>query len=245
MRVATMLIAILAPALSAAGGARYVPRREFPGAGQRLGPGFARPARNRPVAEQFRILDNGREQPIRFFAHEDAPVSLAVILDTSGSMSAKWNRARTMLAQFCENLAPGDEFFLVTVEQRPKLLTDYTSDCGAMQNRLLLTQPHGMTALLDAIPLAVEHLRQARHPRHAILIVSDGGENASRARLATIRGWREKRTRKLLGHPGARSRIRPRRLARRSSRPRTTGRNRRNSPAAAPSRLTTRDASAT
>ena len=68
--------------------------------------------------EHFRVRDNGREQPIRFFAHEDAPVSLGIILDSSGSMEAKWNRARNMLAHFCENLAPQDELFLVTVQQR-------------------------------------------------------------------------------------------------------------------------------
>jgi len=146
---------------------------------------------DRPVTslsqDQFHVLDNGREQPIRFFAHEDAPLSLAIVLDTSGSMQGKWSRALHMLAGFCDNLASGDELFLVTLERRPKLLTDYTSDCAELQNALLLVQPHGPTALLDAIPLAVEHLRQAHRPRHAILIISDGGENSSRTHLATIR----------------------------------------------------------
>jgi Ca-activated chloride channel family protein len=147
--------------------------------------------RDRPVTslprEYFRVLDNGREQPIRFFAHEDAPVSLAIILDTSGSMRDKWSRARNMLAHFCQNLAPGDDLFPVTVERQPKLLTDYTTDCAGIESGLQQTRPHGPTALLDAIPFAVQHLRLARHPRHAILIISDGGENSSRTRLATIR----------------------------------------------------------
>lgn len=148
--------------------------------------------RDRPVTnlsqDQFRILDNGAEQPIRFFAHEDAPVSLAIILDASGSMVTKWSRARNMLASFCENLASGDELFLVTVSRDAKLQTDYTRDCSQMQNDLLVIQPHGTTALLDAVPLAVEHLRRARHARHAILIISDGGENSSHTHMATIRG---------------------------------------------------------
>ena len=187
MRAATLLIAFLASALSAAGG----------GATFRTGTSLVLvnisvlDSRDRPVTglsqTQFHILDNGREQAIQFFAHEDAPVSIAVILDSSGSMAGKWSRARTMLNSFCENLAPGDELFLVAVEQHARLLTDYTSDCAEMQNGLLLTLPHGATALLDAIPLAVKHLRQAHHARHAILIISDGGENASRTRLATIR----------------------------------------------------------
>ncbi|MCX6631810.1 MAG: VWA domain-containing protein [Candidatus Solibacter sp.] len=187
MRAGTLIVAILAPVLCAAGGAGTFRA----GTSLVLVNVSVLDPKDRPVIDlsqtQFRILDNGREQPIRFFAHEDAPVSLAVILDASGSMTAKWSRARNMLASFCENLAPGDELFLVTVEQRPRLMTDYTSDCAEMQNRLLLTRPHGATALLDAIPLAVAHLSHARHARHAILIISDGGENASRTRLATIR----------------------------------------------------------
>ena len=178
---------VLAPAMFAAGGAGTFRT----GTSLVLVNVSVLDAHDRPVTslsqDQFHILDNGREQPIRFFAHEDAPLSLAIILDTSGSMHAKWSRALQMLGGFCENLEQGDELFLVTVERRPRLLTDYTSDCAEMQNRLLLTQPHGPTALLDAIPLAVEHLRRARNPRHAILIISDGGENSSRTRLATIR----------------------------------------------------------
>jgi Ca-activated chloride channel family protein len=187
MRAATLVVAILAPALCAGGGAGTFRT----GTSLVLVDVSVLDSRNRPVTnlsqDQFHILDNGGEQPIRFFAHEDAPVSLAVILDTSGSMTGKWDRARNMLAGFCENLAAGDELFLVTVERRPNLLTDYTSNCTEMQNLLLLTQPHGSTALLDAIPLAVQHLRHAHHARHAILIISDGGENSSRTRFASIR----------------------------------------------------------
>jgi len=187
MRAECLIAAILLPAIGAAGE-----------------PGTFRAAsslvlvnvsvldpRDRPVTslsqDQFQVLDNGSEQPIRFFAHEDAPISLAVILDTSGSMLSKWSRARTMLGGLCENLVRGDELFLIGVENRPKLLADYTSDCDEMQHGLLFTQPHGTTALLDAIPLAVEHLRRAHQARHAILIISDGGENSSRTHLATIR----------------------------------------------------------
>ena len=187
MRIATLLIAILAPALFSAGGAGTFRTT----ASLVLVNISVLDSRDRPVnglsQTQFQILDNGREQPIRFFAHEDAPVSLAVILDASGSMTSKWTRAREMLTSFCENLASGDELFLVTVGRHARLATDYTSDCTEMRNGLLLTQPHGETALLDAIPLAVQHLSHARYARHVILIISDGGENASRTRLTEIR----------------------------------------------------------
>src|SRR5262249_33463194 len=154
-----LLFAILSPALFASGGGATF----HTGTSLVLVNISVLDPRDRPVTgltqTQFHILDNGREQPIQYFAHEEAPVSLAVILDASGSMTAKWRRARAMLAGFCENLAPGDELFLITVGQHPKLQTDYTSDCAELQNGLLLTQPQGSTALLDAIPLAVSHLR--------------------------------------------------------------------------------------
>jgi Ca-activated chloride channel family protein len=76
---------------------------------------------------------------------------------------------------------------VVTVQQQPKLLWDYSSDCGSIEGQLLTMRPHGLTALLDAIPLAVKHLRMASNPRRAILIISDGGENSSRIRLSEIR----------------------------------------------------------
>jgi len=187
MRARDLIVAVWLPALFAAGGAGTF----------RVGSSLVLvnvsvlDSRDRPVTslsqEHFRVLDNGREQPIRFFAHEDAPVSLGIILDSSGSMETKWSRARNMLARLCENLAPQDEMFLVTVQRRAELLVDYTNDCGAMQNQLVTAQPRGMTALLDAIPLAVKHLRHASNPRRAILIVSDGGDNASRTRLADVR----------------------------------------------------------
>ena len=129
MRVAALVVAMLASALCAAAAAGTFRT----GTSLVLVNVSVLDPRDRPVTgllqNQFHILDNGSEQPIRFFAHEDAPLSLAVILDTSGSMATKWTRARSMLASFCENLSTGDELFLVTVERRPNLLTDYTSNC--------------------------------------------------------------------------------------------------------------------
>jgi Ca-activated chloride channel family protein len=148
-------------------------------------------AHDRPVTtlarEHFRVLDDGREQDIRFFAHEDAPISLAIILDTSGSMQRHWNHARQMLSDFCRALEPGDELFLVTVGQRARVATGFSHDCAEIQNSLLTERPKGLTPLLDAFPPAFRQLHQARNPRRAVLAISDGGENASRTRFAELR----------------------------------------------------------
>jgi Ca-activated chloride channel family protein len=187
MQIRCLIAAVLAPALIAAGG----PVTFRAGSSLVLVEVSVLDSHDRPATrltrDQFRVWDDGREQPIRFFVHDDAPVSIAIILDSSGSMETGWDRARTMLARFCESLEPRDEIFVVTVQQRPRLLLDYTRDCGDAQNHWISARPHGLTALLDAIPLAVRHLRRASNPRRAILVISDGGENASRTGVADLR----------------------------------------------------------
>lgn len=146
---------------------------------------------DRPIAglgkHQFRVFEDGKEQSISAFAREDAPLSIGVILDTSGSMDGKIHRAREVIARFCENLNPDDEVFVVTVHGEVSLAADTTRDCGEIQNALLLAKPSGLTPLLDAVPLAFQKLRAVKDRRKAILLISDGGENASRFRAREIR----------------------------------------------------------
>ncbi len=146
---------------------------------------------DRPVTglarSQFRIFEDGKEQPIASFERAETPVSIGVILDNSGSMEGKAVRAREMLARLCENLNPEDEIFLVMVQGKARLTADFTRDCGQVQNGMLFSKPDGLTALLDALPLTLRHLKTAHHRRRAVLLVSDGGENASRVRNRELR----------------------------------------------------------
>jgi Ca-activated chloride channel family protein len=146
---------------------------------------------DRPVTglqpRQFRVFEDGKEQPIASFERADTPVSIGVVFDNSGSMDGKAARAREVLARVCENLNPEDEMFVITVQGAARLTGDFTRDCGELQNGLLLEKPNGFTALLDALPLAFRHLRAAHHRRRAVLLISDGGENASRMRSRELR----------------------------------------------------------
>ncbi len=146
---------------------------------------------DRPVTtlgqRQFRVFEDGKEQPIVSFERTDTPVSIGVIFDNSGSMEGKAARAREVLARFCSFLNPEDEMFLVTVQGAARLAADFTHTCGTIQNALLFSKPAGLTALLDALPLAFRHLRGAHYRRRAVLLVSDGGENASRTRGRELR----------------------------------------------------------
>ena len=130
--------------------------------------------------ENFEIFEGKKAQPIRHFSREDAPVSVGIILDTSGSMKDKMERVREAVNQFCQAANPQDEFFLITFADGPRLATDFTTTAEDLQNDLLYIQPRGRTALLDAIYMGVGKMRDARYPKKALLIISDGGDNHSR-----------------------------------------------------------------
>jgi Ca-activated chloride channel family protein len=130
--------------------------------------------------DNFVLLDNGEKQVIQHFSSEDAPISLGVIFDMSGSMSNKIEKARAAVLEFFKTANPQDEFFLIAFNDKPTLIADFTSSVEDVQNQLVYTVPKGRTALLDSIYLGITKMRQAKHQRKALLIISDGGDNRSR-----------------------------------------------------------------
>ena len=130
--------------------------------------------------ENFIVMDNGEKQAIRHFSSEDAPISLGVIFDSSGSMSNKVEKAREAVVEFLKTSNPEDEFFLISFNDKPTLLSDFTGSVERLQSQLLYAAPRGRTALLDAIYLGLARMRQAKQQRKALLIISDGGDNCSR-----------------------------------------------------------------
>jgi len=130
--------------------------------------------------ENFQLTDNGQPQEIRHFSSEDAPISLGVIFDVSGSMADKIDKSRQAVVEFFKTANPQDEFFVVTFADKPELLVDYTSSVEDIQAKLVYATPKGRTALLDAIYLAMNKMRKAHYERKALLIISDGGDNHSR-----------------------------------------------------------------
>jgi Ca-activated chloride channel homolog len=139
---------------------------------------------NRPVIgldqENFQLFENKQEQEIKHFSTEDTPISVGIIVDTSGSMSYKLERARDAVFQFCEVANPQDEFFMITFADSPRIVTDFTTQPQQLQNDLLSVHSKGTTSLLDAIYMGLEKIRKARYSRRALLILSDGGDNHSR-----------------------------------------------------------------
>jgi len=130
--------------------------------------------------ENFQLYEGSSSQEIRSFSSEDAPVSLGVIFDSSGSMSSKMDRAKEAVIEFFKTANPQDEFFMITFSDEPEDVTDFTSSVDEIQNKLVFAVPQRRTALLDAIYMGVSKMRQAKYPKKALLIISDGGDNHSR-----------------------------------------------------------------
>ena len=137
--------------------------------------------------DNFFITDNGQPQDIKHFSSEDAPVSLGVIFDLSGSMSNKIDKSRDAVVEFFKTANPQDEFFLVSFSEKPEVLADFTTSIEDIQNKLVYATPKGRTALLDAIYLGMNRMRKAKHQKKALLIISDGGDNHSRYTEAEIK----------------------------------------------------------
>jgi len=130
--------------------------------------------------ENFRVFEDKIEQQISQFSSEDAPLSVGIVFDCSGSMGSKLEKSRQAVAQFFKTANPEDEFFLVEFNDRADLVIKFTTSLEEIQNRLTFTQSKGKTALLDAVYLGLHEMKKAKNARKALLIISDGGDNNSR-----------------------------------------------------------------
>jgi Ca-activated chloride channel homolog len=137
--------------------------------------------------EDFAVFENGGGQKIVTFAAEDAPVSIGIIFDLSGSMTSKLIRARESILQFIKTANPQDEFFVIGFNDRPELIEDFTNSVEDIQARLATVRSGHRTALLDAIYYGLAKMKDARHERKALLVVSDGGDNRSRYTEGEVR----------------------------------------------------------
>jgi Ca-activated chloride channel homolog len=128
----------------------------------------------------FQLFEGNASQEIRTFSSEDAPVSLGVIFDSSGSMASKMDRAKDAVIEFFKTANPQDEFFMITFNDEPEAVSDFTNSVDEIQNKLVFAVPRHRTALLDAIYMGISKMRHAKYPKKALLIISDGGDNHSR-----------------------------------------------------------------
>lgn len=138
-------------------------------------------------AENFEVYDEKVLQKIEFFSDDDAPVSVGIIFDVSGSMKGRVSRSNIALRKFMDTCHEEDEYFLVGFNSQAKLLADFTPNPERITSAVMLAETKGQTALYDAVYIATEKIRQGRHPRKALIVISDGQDNNSRYTFRELR----------------------------------------------------------
>ena len=129
--------------------------------------------------ENFQVMEDGAPQAITHFSSEDAPLSVGLIVDVSGSIGMKLNTSRLAVSEFLKNLNPADEVFLVECSDQAQIAVRFTHTSAEIENKLKGATSGGLTALLDAVRLGLDEMKHAKNPRKALLVISDGGDNNS------------------------------------------------------------------
>jgi Ca-activated chloride channel family protein len=148
-------------------------------------------ANRRPVtgltADNFHVYEDGREEKIKIFQPEDTPATVGLVIDNSGSMANKRPDVVNAALAFISASQHDDEMFVVDFNGRAWLglptSMPFTSNYSELRAALLQTRSEGTTALYDALELALDHLKEGTRQRKALVVLSDGGDNASVAKV--------------------------------------------------------------
>lgn len=136
--------------------------------------------------DDFHLFEDGVEQNLADFSGEDAPLSVGLLFDESGSMDYKLGTSRGAAQQLLSALNKEDEAFFVEFGDLAKVSVGFTGNMDEIQRALTNAQPGGLTAMLDAIDTGLLEMKKAKNSRKAIVIVSDGGDNHSHYTAAQI-----------------------------------------------------------
>ena len=137
-------------------------------------------------AGRFHLFEGGVEQKLVAFNRGDVPVLIVLVFDDSNSMKGLLGRSRQAVSLLLKAANPDDEFALVEFSERPSLALNWTDDPSQVYEYLMHVEPHGTTALLDAIVLGGSVARRAHNPRRVLVVISDGGDNHSRSGFAAV-----------------------------------------------------------
>jgi Ca-activated chloride channel family protein len=134
-------------------------------------------------AKDFAVYEDGIRQDLSLFTHENLPISMVIMMDTSASMEEKLRTAQKAAIRFSKTLRPVDLAEIVQFNDRATTLQPFTNDLGALENAILATEAHGPTALHNALYISIKDLMRDRNPkqlrRRAIVLLSDGEDTAS------------------------------------------------------------------
>jgi Ca-activated chloride channel homolog len=133
--------------------------------------------------ENFKVFEDGVNQNIMSFSQEDVPVSLGIVIDTSGSMRDKFDNVIKAALAFIRAGNPNDEAFLIGFNDEVELIEDYTNDIDSIADDLNNTVVTGGTALWDAIYLGVQKAQAGSKPKKAVIVITDGEDHDSYYKL--------------------------------------------------------------
>jgi VWFA-related protein len=148
--------------------------------------------------DDFQVYEDGVLQTIHHFSHEDIPVTVGLVVDNSGSMRSKRHDVIAAALAFARSSNPQDQMFVVNFNEKVSFglpgNTAFTDQAAQLQVALSRVAADGETALYDAVAAALEHLKQGDRDKKVLIVVSDGGDNASQHKLSEIMA--------LAGQPG-------------------------------------------
>jgi Ca-activated chloride channel family protein len=137
--------------------------------------------------QDFKLYMDGQQRPIEFFRQDlNTPVSVGILVDTSGSMQPKIPQARAAILEFLRNLNDRDDVFLFAFSGKPFKLQDFTTDHSLVASRLGLLHAYGSTSLYDAVVTGLVMLQRGRYDKRALLLVTDGMDNTSAHSLSDV-----------------------------------------------------------
>ncbi len=138
--------------------------------------------------ENFAIFEDGERQDVAYFSDDRVPVSLGIVLDASGSMTAdKLSAARSAIDRLIYDLlGDNDELFFLEFGNRPNIIQEWTTNRRVISRAMARVEPAGGTAMFDAVARALPLAGIGRHPKKALLVISDGNDTNSRLSIAEL-----------------------------------------------------------
>jgi Ca-activated chloride channel homolog len=153
-----------------------------------------RDSKGAPVAglgkDDFQVLEDKVPQQIESFSHEDVPVTVGLVIDNSGSMRTKRTDVIAAAMAFARSSNPADQVFVVNFNEHVLMglpaNVQFTADQEQLERALSKNKADGLTALYDAIAAALDQLKKGKWDKKVLIVISDGGDNASRRKLADV-----------------------------------------------------------
>jgi VWFA-related protein len=137
--------------------------------------------------DSFTVYENGKRQPIMLFGREDVPVSIGLLIDNSGSMRSLRAQVEAAALAFARASNPLDEMFVLNFADRPSVDVPFTSDVHMLEAGIARVDSIGGTAMWDAVEAAEAYVERGTRDRKVLVVITDGGDNASLATADRVR----------------------------------------------------------